>query len=77
MLIQVVSPWNSEDCKGLIKSAIADPNPVVFLENELMYGKEFEMSDAALADDYFLPIGKAKVEREGQCRPAIRYLQTG
>jgi pyruvate dehydrogenase E1 component beta subunit len=64
-VIQVVSPWNSEDCKGLIKAAIADPNPVVFLENELMYGKEFEMSDAALADDFILPIGKAKVEREG------------
>ena len=59
------APWSSEDCKGLIKAAIADPNPVVVLENELMYGKEFEMSDEALSEDFILPIGKAKIEREG------------
>ena len=61
----MVAPWSSEDCKGLIKAAIADPNPVVVLENELMYGKEFEMSDEALSEDFILPIGKAKIEREG------------
>ena len=64
---QVISPWSSEDCKGLIKAAIADPNPVVFLENELMYGKEFDMSDEALSSDFILPIGKAKIERAGKC----------
>jgi pyruvate dehydrogenase E1 component beta subunit len=63
--LKVVAPWNSEDAKGLLKAAVRDPNPVVFLENELLYGTEFEMSDAALRDDFVLDIGKAKVEREG------------
>eukprot|EP00055_Hartaetosiga_balthica_P018667 m.135084 g.135084 ORF g.135084 m.135084 type:complete len:380 (-) comp9826_c0_seq1:2666-3805(-) len=63
--LKVVSPWSAEDCKGLIKAAIADPNPVVCLENELMYGQEFEMSDEALSSDFILPLGKAKIEREG------------
>ena len=63
--LKVVSPWSSEDCKGLIKAAIADPNPVVVLENELMYGKEFDMSDEAMSSDFIIPIGKAKIEREG------------
>ncbi|KZT20380.1 Thiamin diphosphate-binding protein [Neolentinus lepideus HHB14362 ss-1] len=76
--LKVVSPWSAEDCKGLLKylhmysnlcftpqSAIRDPNPVVFLENEMLYGVSFPMSEAALQDDFLLPIGKAKVEREG------------
>eukprot|EP00049_Salpingoeca_infusionum_P004001 m.73631 g.73631 ORF g.73631 m.73631 type:complete len:398 (-) comp12371_c1_seq1:1295-2488(-) len=63
--LKVLAPWSSEDCKGLMKAAIADPNPVVLLENELMYGKEFEMSEEALSEDFILPIGKAKIEREG------------
>merc|ERR1712146_117394 len=63
--LKVVSPWSSEDCKGLIKAAIADPNPVVVLELELMYGKEFDMSDEAMSSDFIIPIGKAKIEREG------------
>eukprot|EP00043_Microstomoeca_roanoka_P026152 m.10882 g.10882 ORF g.10882 m.10882 type:complete len:358 (+) comp6273_c0_seq1:256-1329(+) len=63
--LKVVAPWSSEDCKGLIKAAIADPNPVVVLENELMYGQEFDMSDEAMSSDFILPIGKAKIEREG------------
>ncbi len=69
--MQVVAPWSSEDCKGLLKAAIADPNPVVCLENELMYGQEFEMSDEALAEDFILPIGKAKIEREGACHQLV------
>ncbi|XP_052779868.1 pyruvate dehydrogenase E1 component subunit beta, mitochondrial-like [Mya arenaria] len=64
--MKVISPWNSEDCKGLLKAAIRDPNPVVFLENEIMYGAQFEMSDEAMDSDYVLPIGKAKIEREGK-----------
>lgn len=63
--LKVVSPWSAEDCKGLLKSAIRDPNPVVFLENEMMYGVSFPMSAEAMSDNYLLPIGKAKVERVG------------
>lgn len=63
--LKVVSPWNAEDCKGLLKAAIRDPNPVVFLENELLYGKEFPLSDEAQSKDFVLPIGKAHVERVG------------
>ncbi|KAF9268046.1 thiamine diphosphate-binding protein [Marasmius fiardii PR-910] len=63
--LKVVSPWNAEDCKGLLKSAIRDPNPVVFLENEMMYGVSFPVSSEVMSDNFLLPIGKAKVEREG------------
>ncbi|KAJ1964536.1 pyruvate dehydrogenase E1, beta subunit, partial [Dimargaris xerosporica] len=63
--LKVVSPWNSEDAKGLLKAAIRDPNPVVVLENELMYGVNFPVSAEVLSSDFVLPIGKAKVEREG------------
>lgn len=63
--LKVVAPWNSEDAKGLLKAAIRDPNPVVFLENELLYGTPFPMSDEAQSKDFVLPIGKAKVEKEG------------
>ncbi|KAK2810485.1 pyruvate dehydrogenase E1, beta subunit [Emmonsiellopsis sp. PD_5] len=64
--LKVVSPWSAEDAKGLLKAAIRDPNPVVFLENELMYGQSFPMSEAAQKDDFVLPIGKAKIERAGK-----------
>lgn len=63
--LKVVSPWSAEDCKGLLKTAIRDPNPVVFLENEMMYGVSFPMSQEAMSDNFLLPIGKAKIEREG------------
>ncbi|XP_069006749.1 pyruvate dehydrogenase E1 component subunit beta, mitochondrial [Embiotoca jacksoni] len=63
--LKVVSPWNSEDARGLLKAAIRDDNPVVFLENELMYGVPFEMSDESQSKDFTIPIGKAKVERAG------------
>uniref|UniRef100_A0A673AGM8 Pyruvate dehydrogenase E1 component subunit beta n=1 Tax=Sphaeramia orbicularis TaxID=375764 RepID=A0A673AGM8_9TELE len=64
--LKVVSPWNSEDAKGLLKSAIREDNPVVFLENELMYGVPFEMSEESQSKDFTIPIGKAKVERPGE-----------
>ncbi|CAB3368134.1 Hypothetical predicted protein [Cloeon dipterum] len=64
--LKVISPFSSEDAKGLLKAAIRDPDPVVFLENELLYGTPFEMSDEALSKDFVLPIGKAKIERPGQ-----------
>ncbi|KAJ3160994.1 pyruvate dehydrogenase E1, beta subunit [Irineochytrium annulatum] len=63
--LKVVSPWSAEDAKGLLKASIRDPNPVVCLENELMYGITFDVSSEVLSKDFVLPIGKAKVEREG------------
>uniref|UniRef100_A0A9J8A7V6 Pyruvate dehydrogenase E1 component subunit beta n=2 Tax=Cyprinus carpio TaxID=7962 RepID=A0A9J8A7V6_CYPCA len=63
--LKVVSPWSAEDARGLLKSAIRDDNPVVFLENELMYGVPFEMSEESQSKDFLIPIGKAKIERQG------------
>lgn len=63
--LKVVAPWNAEDCKGLLKAAIRDPNPVIFLENELLYGVPFPLSDEAQSPDFTLEIGKANVEKEG------------
>ena len=60
--LKVVAPYNAADAKGLLKAAIRDPNPVVFLENEIMYGQSF---DVPKMDDFVLPIGKARVHREG------------
>ena len=60
--LKVVSPWSGADAKGLLKAAIRDPNPVVFLENELMYGQSFEVPNDP---DYIIPIGRAKIERAG------------
>ncbi len=64
--LKFVSPWSAEDAKGLLKAAIRDPNPVVVLENELLYGQTFPMSEAAQKDDWVLPFGKAKIERAGK-----------
>jgi pyruvate dehydrogenase E1 component beta subunit len=64
--LKVVSPWSAEDAKGLLKAAIRDPNPVMCLENELMYGQTFPMSEAAQKDDFVIPFGKAKIERSGK-----------
>ena len=63
--LKVVAPYSSEDAKGLMKAAIRDPNPVVVLEHELMYGVSFPMSDEAQSKDFVIPIGQAKIEREG------------
>lgn len=63
--LKVISPYSAEDYRGLIKAAIRDPNPVVFLENEISYNDHFEMSEESLSPDFVLPIGKAKIEREG------------
>lgn len=63
--LKVVSPWSSEDAKGLLKAAIRDDNPVVVLENELLYGVPFDMSEEAQSKDFVVPIGKAKIERSG------------
>jgi len=60
--LKVVAPYSAADAKGLLKSAIRDPNPVVFLENEILYGKSFEVPESP---DWVVPIGKAKVVRAG------------
>jgi len=61
--LKVVAPWSAADAKGLLKAAIRDPNPVVFLENELLYG---HTGDVPTDPDFVVPIGKAKVLREGK-----------
>jgi pyruvate dehydrogenase E1 component beta subunit len=60
--LKVVSPWSSADAKGLLRSAIRDPNPVIVLENEILYGQTF---DCPTDPEFVVPIGKAKVERAG------------
>lgn len=57
---QVLAPYDVEDCRGLLKAAIRDPDPVVFLENEILYGSSFPVDDTILGKDFTLPIGKAK-----------------
>ncbi|PVV00013.1 hypothetical protein BB559_000197 [Furculomyces boomerangus] len=64
--LKVVSIYDSEDAKGLLKAAIRDDNPVVVLENELMYGISFPLSKEMTSSDFVLPIGKAKIAREGK-----------
>jgi len=61
--LKVIAPWSSEDAKGLLRAAIRDPNPVIFLENEVVYGQTFP---CPVSEDFILPIGKAKVERAGE-----------
>ena len=60
--LKVVAPYDAADAKGLLKAAIRDPNPIVFLEHELLYG---DMGNVPDMDDFVIPIGKAKVRREG------------
>lgn len=62
--LKVISPYSAGDAKALLKAAIRDPNPVIFLENELLYGHSFD--DVSEDPDYVLPIGKALVRREGK-----------
>ncbi|KAJ9563928.1 hypothetical protein OSB04_009088 [Centaurea solstitialis] len=64
--LKVLVPYSSEDARGLLKAAIRDPDPVVFLENELLYDESFPVSTEALDSSFCLPIGKAKVERKGK-----------
>jgi pyruvate dehydrogenase E1 component beta subunit len=60
--LKVVAPYSAADAKGLMKAALRDPNPVVFLENEIMYGQSFEVPTD---EDFVIPLGRAKIEREG------------
>jgi pyruvate dehydrogenase E1 component beta subunit len=61
--LKVVAPWSAADAKGLLRAAIRDPNPVVVLENEILYGHKFP---CPVDEDFILPIGKAKIERPGK-----------
>ena len=61
----MVSPYSSEDARGLLKSAIRDDNPVVVLESELDYGVTHPISEEALSKEFLIPIGNAKIERPG------------
>jgi pyruvate dehydrogenase E1 component beta subunit len=63
--LKVVTPWNVEDARGLLKAAIRDNDPVVVLENEMMYGVTFDVPDNVLDANFTVPIGKAKIEKEG------------
>ena len=60
--LKVIAPWSSADAKGLRKAAIRDPNPVIFLEHEILYGQTFDVPDQ---EDFVLPIGRARIERSG------------
>ncbi|HEY2050088.1 MAG TPA: pyruvate dehydrogenase complex E1 component subunit beta [Caulobacteraceae bacterium] len=68
--LKVVAPYDSADAKGLLKSAIRDPNPVVFLEHEMLYGHEFEVPEV---EDWLVPIGRAKVRRSGTGVTIVAY----
>ena len=68
--LKVIAPYDSADAKGLLKAAIRDPNPVVFLEHEMLYGQEFDVPEGI---DWVLPIGKAKVRREGSGVTLVAY----
>ena len=61
--LRVLAPWSAADAKGLLRAAIRDPNPVIFLENEILYGQSFDVPEDP---DFVLPIGKAKIERQGK-----------
>ncbi len=63
--LKVVSPYSARDAKGLLKAAIRDTNPVVFLENEILYGQSFPLDEEMRSADFVLPIGKAHIERSG------------
>lgn len=63
--LEVLAPYDAEDARGLLKAAIRSDNPVVFLENEIMYGESFEVSSEVMDKDFTIPIGKAKIMRTG------------
>ena len=68
--LKVVAPWSAADAKGLLRTAIRDPNPVIVLENEILYGQTFE---CPTDEDFTVPIGKAKIERAGQHVTIVAY----
>lgn len=69
--LKVVSPYSSEDAKGLMKAAIRDPNPVVVLENELLYGLSFPMSEEAMSSDFVIPVRSRANKLSAENAPGI------
>ncbi len=68
--VKVIAPYFAADAKGLLKAAIRDPNPVIFLENEIVYGRSFPVPKL---DDFVVPIGKARVVKEGKDVTIVTY----
>lgn len=68
--LKVVMPYTAADAKGLLKAAIRDPNPVIFLENEILYGHSFEVPKL---DDFVLPIGKARIHKQGKDATVVSF----
>ena len=68
--LKVVMPYTAADAKGLLKAAIRDPNPVIFLENEILYGQHF---DVPKLDDFVLPIGKARIHKQGKDATIVSF----
>src|SRR5258705_13375107 len=68
--LKVVMTYSAADAKGLLKAAIRDPNPVIFLENEILYGKSFEVPKL---DDWIVPIGKARIARPGKHEKTVSW----
>jgi pyruvate dehydrogenase E1 component beta subunit len=66
----VIAPYSAADAKGLLRAAIRDPNPVIFLENEILYGHSFSCPEEP---EFILPIGRAKIERNGQHVTIVSY----
>jgi pyruvate dehydrogenase E1 component beta subunit len=71
--LKVLAPYSAEDARGLLKAAIRDDNPVVFLENEILYGMPFDVSEDVKDKDFVLPIGECKVERQGTDVTLVSY----
>jgi pyruvate dehydrogenase E1 component beta subunit len=69
----VIAPYSAEDARGLLKAAVRDDNPVVCLENEILYNMKFDVSDEVLDKDFTLPIGECKVERAGSDVTLVSY----
>jgi pyruvate dehydrogenase E1 component beta subunit len=68
--LKVIMPYSAADAKGLLKAAIRDPNPVIFLENEVMYGHTFDVPDI---EDFVLPIGKARIHKVGKDATIVSF----
>lgn len=68
--LKVVMPYSASDAKGLLKAAIRDPNPIIFLENEILYGHSFEVPDV---EDWVLPIGKARLHKQGNDATIVSF----
>ena len=68
--LKVISPYGAADAKGLLKAAIRDPNPIIFLENEILYGQTF---DVPQFDDFVLPIGKARIHKQGNDATIVSF----